>query len=731
MIQNIKIKGIATYDEEGAQIEALKKINYIYGSNGSGKTTISEVIRGVERYPNCEIAWNSNEIKTVVYNRNFVEENFRLHSDIKGIFTLGKESTELSELIDQCLSDIGKNNDNIFKIQENLKGNLSQQRQLLQQFKESCWNLKIKYDLEFKEAFDGFRNSKDRFTGKFLSEIGKQGELKSFEEIIKRKESVFNGPQEKIKEYSYILFDESIEKNSIFQAKIIGKEDVDIAALISTLNISDWVKQGHIHMRETNGSCPFCQQELPGKFIEQINEYFDETYTTHLKELDLAANQYQQDIVLLLERVEALKEGEGPYLNLERISYILDALKTKYKDNQLLIEQKKKEPSRIIMIESLLRYVQEINTEIEKANQEIKKFNVLIDNIQEEKTKLIRDMWYYVSEENRANYTFYEKKNTELKRVIEGMEKNIRKKKMYNEELKKKILGYQEQITNIQYSIGEINRVLKSFGFNNFKLAEAEEQGSYKIIRENGEDAKATLSEGEKTFITFLYFYQLIKGSESKEQITFNKVVVIDDPISSLDSNVLFIVSSLIRQLISEVRTNGSSVKQLFILTHNVYFHKEVSFNKGKGNKKLSDETFWIVRKTNNRSYIQQYDENPIKTSYELLWKELKVIGPENSTTIQNIMRRIIENYFKFFGSINVEEEIEKFVEEERYACRSLFSWINDGSHHISEDLFVEDSQEVTEKYFEVFKNVFINLGHKSHYEMMMKDYEIESKVLA
>ncbi|CAH0122830.1 hypothetical protein PAE9249_05442 [Paenibacillus sp. CECT 9249] len=86
-----------------------------------------------------------------------------------------------------------------------------------------------------------------------------------------------------------------------------------------------------------------------------------------------------------------------------------------------------------------------------------------------------------------------------------------------------------------------------------------------------------TLSEGEKTFVTFLYFMHLLNGSNNRDLITENKVVVIDDPISSLDSNVLFIVSNLILKLIDDIRNNQNNIVQLFVLTHNVYFHKEVT----------------------------------------------------------------------------------------------------------------------------------------------------------
>jgi wobble nucleotide-excising tRNase len=71
-------------------------------------------------------------------------------------------------------------------------------------------------------------------------------------------------------------------------------------------------------------------------------------------------------------------------------------------------------------------------------------------------------------------------------------------------------------------------------------------------------------------------------------------------------------------------------------------------------------------------------------------------------------MRRIPENYCRFFGNIYIEAEIDKFAEEDRFVCQSLLSWANDGSHHVNEDLFVESSPEQTERFLEVFKNISI-----------------------
>lgn len=59
--------------------------------------------------------------------------------------------------------------------------------------------------------------------------------------------------------------------------------------------------------------------------------------------------------------------------------------------------------------------------------------------------------------------------------------------------------------------------------------------------------------------------------------------------------------------------------------------------------------------------------------------------------------------------------------------CRSLISWINDGSHYISEDLYVEGNEEVVERYFDVFKKIFYIQDHRAHFNMMMGDYQYET----
>src|SRR5699024_4508305 len=161
-------------------------------------------------------------------------------------------------------------------------------------------------------------------------------------------------------------------------------------------------------------------------------------------------------------------------------------------------------------------------------------------------------------EENKNNYKNYTNDFKRENNAIEGMKRSLEEQTGYKKALEAEAIELQNQLTSVLPSINEINMLLKSFGFTNFLLAESDVKGNYKIIRDNVEDANETLSEGEKTFITILYFYQLINGSNDQDKVNTSRIVVIDDPISSLDSNILFIVSNLINNLKQKIRDNDS-----------------------------------------------------------------------------------------------------------------------------------------------------------------------------
>ena len=114
-------------------------------------------------------------------------------------------------------------------------------------------------------------------------------------------------------------------------------------------------------------------------------------------------------------------------------------------------------------------------------------------------------------------------------------------------------------------------------------------------------------------------------------------------------------------------------IKQIFILTHNVYFFKEVTFNSKRSQEgAMNEETFWTVNKPGEYSKVFKHDTNPIKTSYELLWNEIKS-GERSKLSIQNTMRRILENYFKILGNTNFDTICDLFDGKEKLICKRYF----------------------------------------------------------
>jgi len=597
--------------------------------------------------------------------------------------------------------------------------------------KNKCWVKKQKYDSKFEEAFTGYRDKKINFKNKILEEWYSNNDyLKTLEDLEKRAETVFD--QDIITEViiKNVKAEDVIEheSNSILKKRIIGKEDVDIAGMIKKLGNSDWVKKGRSYYDLYNKICPFCQQGTTDTFAQSLNEYFDETFNEEINKIDILAKNYNADTTQLINHINTIIESSSQYLDLDSLNMKKELLDSIIEANIQKIGGKKKEPSQIIELESIGDVISDIETLINSANKQIADHNRIFENLKQEKPELISQIWKYLLEvELKEDLNSYIKKKKKLEATIDNINKKINET---NEEIKKTedtIRELENQTTSLKPTKDGINRLLLSFGFQNFSLEIAEDERNYKLIRQDGTDAAETLSEGEKSFLTFLYFYHLLKGSQSESGFTNDRVVVFDDPVSSLDSDILFIVSSLIKGLFEEVRSKTGHIKQIFVMTHNVYFHKEVTFNPNRSQgSSMNEETFWIVRRYDCGSKLTHHKSNPIKTSYDLLWDEIR--KPERSSlTIQNTIRRILENYFTILGGIPLKNLTDNFEGENKKICGSMISWIHDGSHYALDDLYITMEDETVGKYLDVFKEIFVKTGHSAHYDMMMGNMELDS----
>jgi wobble nucleotide-excising tRNase len=731
MIEKIEISRCASFGSALEVMDGLAKFNYVYGANSTGKTTVSRVIADASGYPTCSIQWRAGtELTALVYNTDFVERNFNPSTDLKGIFTLGEKDFEAQNKLSAAKAIVDASQERIEQLNGTLigpDGNGGKHAELTaieQRFQDACWILKRKHDERLQEAFTGYRNSAEKFKDKLLAECAKAPSAILTQEDLEEKAKTVFGPSPSIEVKLSTLDDSAfLEKHDdpILKKRVIGKTDVDIAAMIQKLGNSDWVRQGIPFLQTNDDHCPFCQQTVPENLEVRLAEYFDETFEKDSNSISTLEVQYRNLGGRLQQLMQSAIDTNSSFLDTEKLKTAKMIFDTRFQLNSQRIENKRKEPSQAVELESIDEALTNAKKLVADANRKIGTHNRMVENLAVEKTTLAQQVWDFLAgAEIKGDYATYQREKSGVVKAIQSLDNQIAAALAEKNAAELEIQQIEKSTTSVQPTVTAINRILANFGFKNFALATAPDGIRYKILRPDGTDAKKSLSEGERSFITFLYFYHLLHGSDSSSGIAVDRIVVFDDPVSSLDSDILFVVSSLIKQVIEDVRMAVGYVKQVFVLTHNVHFHKQVTYNPRRTGI-LVEETFWTVHKANNASSVRRHISNPVKTSYDLLWSEVRSADLANQS-LQNNIRRILENYFRILGGINLDDLCKYFEGSEKIICKSLVSWMHDGSHSVGEDLYLAADSATMQKYLEVFHKIFDKSGHENHYKMMMGD---------
>ncbi len=558
MIKTINMRNCASYDEAGVSLLECNKVNFIYGHNGSGKSTISNYLQGEspDSFLDCSIEWElGTEAEILVYNKNFRIKNLQ---SMPGVFTLGEATAEQIKHLEELKSDADRRRNERIAVQNSIQKKKEEQLSLTKVFETNAWETILKKNESvFLDAFAGLRSNKSKFSERVLKEYERNPANNKTRASLEDEARVLFGKRPE-RLVAVTIPDTTvlreIETDEIWQKVIVGNKDVDMAALINYLNNSDWVKAGIGYINRDTGICPFCQKRTTDdNVIDQLNQFFSGEYERQLKLVEDYTEQYRKLSLSLLVGINnwitSAKEQNAEF-SFERLDGCLQSLQLQIEKNTELLEIKHKEPSRQIILDLTSNTLKTIEELMGSFNNKVKDHNRLVDEYTKEKNRLINEIWALLIDENRTIIKNYTQSVLSISKAINGMrEKDLALGRAIND-IQNQIIEESKNVTSVQPTVDAINRALKAYGFEGFQIvASKENPNQYQILRPNGMIATDSLSEGEETFISFLYFVYMTQGGLNTDKINAHKVIVIDDPICSLDSSILYVVSSLVREL--------------------------------------------------------------------------------------------------------------------------------------------------------------------------------------
>ena len=534
---------------------------------------------------------------------------------------------------------------------------------------------------------------------------------------LKRQLALLDSQQEAIKMVPLIMNTcGTYEHERILLKKISGGGNDSFSSFIDELGNSSWVADGLKYVGEENCKCPFCQQTIGSEIINKIRNKYNESYKEELLKVEEVLAVYKSCIIEEMKLISTIPE----IVPLEKKELLKNAI---LKYNRIIehdiksIEEKLRNPILAISLTSDGKgdALNEANKIIAEINETIDLHNNKITNRSKELEKINEKFWVLMRDQYNHDVESITLANKELRSDLNKLSKqksDLGKEKIEKESIIEK---QQKSTVNIDEAVKNINETLLDIGIQEFSIAKySEEEATYHLIRNDIGDVNVfkTLSEGEKMVISFLYFIELCKGDNKSVNTSSDKIVVIDDPISSLSHIHVFNIGRLIHN--EFLRTE--KYNQVIVLTHSLYFFYELT-NINHVQREANQQLVRI-KKNNDGSHFLSMKYEEIQNDYQAYWSIIKD-SESSPALIANCMRNVIEYFFNFVEKQDFNNVFDKpEMQVNRFAAFNRY--MNRESHSKGQNIF--DIKEFNYDLFkEAFKMLFHVLGYDEHYKKMMK----------
>lgn len=529
MITNIVLNNVASYRSR-TELKTEKKVNIIYGLNGSGKSTFSNYFYNSENTKYQQCSHISTDDTVLVYNQKFIQDNFYAKDTLNGIFSLSKENKEAKEKVEEItleLDEISKNKQQLQKDIGVLRSKIDQAKEIAQ---NKTWEIKTNYaggDRVLEFCLKGKMGGKEPLFNHLCSIPLPTSKPSKTIANLKEEASAIDGelaikhtPLKNLGIFD-LPSDDLISLNEV----IVGSEDSPVSKLINTLKNSDWVSEGLKYLEKIDGpQCPFCQSEtITDELAKQIHDYFDETYIESVNNIKSIQGRYNS-IIDSIPSLDDYKESQFSTEYIVKLNEYHARLTKETSANLELIKQKIANPSLQVTLTDVSSPVEEFNLVIDSINKLINEHNARIDNSTNELSRIKTEFWNILRYEYDQTISNF---NNIKKNANKAITDKVREETTIIELEKAKDAEraeHQKSTVNIDDAILNINQGLIDIGITDFFI-EKHENELYKIVR-TGSNSKifSSLSEGEKMIISFLYFRELFRGKQNATEGKLKKL---------------------------------------------------------------------------------------------------------------------------------------------------------------------------------------------------------------
>ena len=567
IVTNLRsVQGMGIFADCGVRSSSLqlRRYNLVYGFNGSGKSTLSRLFASLEagvlhpKLPDgcsfevtlddgtdfgCPTKPTGLERRLLVFNADYIEQNLQWAAGhASPVFFIGADQAEPAAELAKIEGQITKQAatktmaEAVEKAADKSFANFKRDRAKITAARLHLGSRKYEAPALARD-YEAWKTA----GATALTDV----ELKAAEDTRRLDEPM---PRLDLLEFEAA----SIETAYQFITDICN-QSLTMVALDEVQRFPDmllWLKHGQ-EFHEANGlkDCLFCGNTIPTERKALLASAFD--------------NQVDQFVARLAKTAERLESVFASLAQLEAVVPAADALvtelRTGFKDTredvvgavrsvraylgtlQDVLVQKRERPatpadmSTVAPQADVATAVKSLAQAIDAVNAIVVAHNGVIGDFSKHKEDAEIAIRKHFIAECRTDYATYAKEFEDAKASLSAASEELRRLTTAAEQLR-------QQIKEHGPAAGAINKLIASYLGHNELTIHPVEQGYQ--LRRYGKPIHGVPSEGEKTAIAISYFLSSIEAEGRKLK---DMIVVVDDPVSSLDTKALNYACALVR----------------------------------------------------------------------------------------------------------------------------------------------------------------------------------------